>query len=416
MNAEIVSVGSELLLGQICNTNAQFLSKELAVLGVNVFYHTVVGDNRDRLKKVIAQAQSRSELIIITGGLGPTKDDLTKETLAEMLGTSLVIHEDALKRIASFFKRINRTMTENNRKQALVLKDAHIFENKNGLAPGMAYEHNGILYMLFPGPPKELQPMFLEEGQAYLIRTGRVSEQIISRVLRFFEIGESQLEAEIEDLIDKQTNPTIAPLAADGEVTLRLTAKSRTKDEAAQLLDQLEKVIFERVGDYFYGYDDTSLPLEVKKWLEKKHYRLACAESLTGGLFAKSMTDLPGASEVFNGGVVSYTNHVKTGLLGVPETVIEKEGAVSAACAEHMAEQIRLLTDSDIGVSFTGVAGPEKSEGKEVGTVYIGISEEAKAAKAYVLQLAGSRKSIRKRAVLFGYYYLLKHVKKGESY
>lgn len=414
MDAEIITIGSELLLGQIANTNAQFLSKELALLGINVYYHTVVGDNDQRLKKIIHLAQERSDLVIFTGGLGPTKDDLTKETIAEYLGTELVINEEALAKITSFFKRINRHMTENNRKQAIVLKGARILNNRRGLAPGMVYSHRGTIFMLFPGPPRELQPMFLEEARPYLMSTGHVSERIISRVLHFFGIGESQLETELEDLIANQSNPTIAPLAGDGEVRLRLTAKSGTDEEAIKLLDGCEAKILERVGHYFYGYDNTSLPLELTKSLENHQLRLASAESLTGGLFSKLLTDTAGTSKVFNGGIVSYTNDVKRKLLDVPEKLLETEGAVSRRCAEKMADHVRLVTNADIGISFTGVAGPENSEGKPVGTVFIGISERDKETTVYSLNLVGSRKGIRQRAVNYGFYYLLRHIKKGE--
>lgn len=259
MNAEIIAVGSELLLGQIANTNAQFLSKQLAEIGINVYYHTVVGDNPARLADVIKISQSRSDLIIFTGGLGPTKDDLTKETIAKMLDKQLVFDEDALHSIEDYFKRTNRHMTENNKKQALVIDGSTILPNDHGMAPGMALEVNKITYMLFPGPPKELNPMFLSYGAPFLLESLGVVERIESRVLRFFGIGESQLETELEDLIDNQTNPTIAPLAGDGEVTIRLTAKHSSLEAANQLLDETEAEILKRVGPFLYGYDSTSL-------------------------------------------------------------------------------------------------------------------------------------------------------------
>lgn len=410
VNAEIISVGSELLLGQICNTNAQFLSKELAILGINVYYHTGVGDNPERLKKIITQAQERSDLIILTGGLGPTKDDLTKDVLAELLNTKLVYNQEALNSIEAYFKRVNRIMTENNRKQALVIKDSHVLVNKTGMAPGMAYSHEGKIYILLPGPPKELQPMFLDEVRPFLHEQGIISNFILSRVLRFYGIGEAQLEADIEDLIDSQTNPSIAPLAGDGEVTLRLTAKSKTEKESEKLLDEMEKTILDRVGRYFYGYDNTSLPIEVSKLLSKKNLRLACAESLTGGLFAQLLTQVSGAGMIFNGGIVSYTNEVKNKVLNVPQKILDEEGAVSSECAEAMAENVRKILNADIGISFTGVAGPTKSEGKEVGTVFIGISFKNEETVIYPLNLIGSRDAIRSRSAYNGFYYLLKHL------
>src|SRR5690606_16442668 len=308
MNAEIIAVGSELLLGQIANTNAQFLSKQLAEIGINVYYHTVVGDNPARLADVIKISQSRSDLIIFTGGLGPTKDDLTKETIAKMLDKQLVFDEDALHSIEDYFKRTNRHMTENNKKQALVIDGSTILPNDHGMAPGMALEVNKITYMLFPGPPKELNPMFLSYGAPFLLESLGVVERIESRVLRFFGIGESQLETELEDLIDNQTNPTIAPLAGDGEVTIRLTAKHSSLEAANQLLDETEAEILKRVGPFLYGYDSTSLVSEVMNKLKSTKLTIASAESLTGGLFTEDLTNLAGSSAVVKGGIVCYTN------------------------------------------------------------------------------------------------------------
>lgn len=413
-NAEIISVGSELLLGQILNTNAQFLSKELALLGINVYHHTAVGDNAIRMKDVIQNAQKRSNFIILTGGLGPTKDDVTKQTLAKLLQVDLVYHEEALTKIENYFKKTKRTMTENNRRQALVIKGAHVLENQHGMAPGMVYVHNEIIYILLPGPPHELQPMFLNEVKPFLQEQGYLSHFILSRVLRFYGIGESQLESELEDLIESQSNPTIAPLATRGEVTIRLTAKGATEEEVNKLLDEVEEKVLERTGKYFYGYDSTSLPIEVAKWLEKMNLRIASAESLTGGLFSELLTNISGAGEIFNGGIVCYTNEVKENMLNVPRDVLNREGAISSTCAQIMAENVRDLLKADIGISFTGVAGPAKSENKEVGTVFIGIAFQNKPTIVYPLNLVGSRKAIRQSSANYGFYYLLKHIKKGE--
>ncbi|MFA8438703.1 competence/damage-inducible protein A [Pueribacillus sp. YX66] len=413
-NAEIISVGSELLLGQILNTNAQFLSKELALLGINVYHHTAVGDNAYRMKNVIQNAQERANFIILTGGLGPTKDDVTKQTLAKLLQAELVYDKDALTKIMNYFKKANRTMTENNRKQALVIKGAHVLENKTGMAPGMVYVHNEIIYILLPGPPHELQPMFLNEVKPFLHKQGYLSHFIISRVLRFYGIGESQLESELEDLIENQTNPTIAPLATRGEVTIRLTARGKTEKEVNELLDKEEKKVLERTGRYFYGYDSTSLPLEVSKLLEQKNLRIASAESLTGGLFSQLLTKVSGAGSIFNGGIVSYTDEVKENILQVPRDILQRDGAVSSNCALKMAENVRDLLQADIGISFTGVAGPSKSENKEIGTVFIGLAFKKEPTVVYPLNLVGSRDTIRKSSANYGFYYLLKHLKKGE--
>ncbi|THE09093.1 competence/damage-inducible protein A [Bacillus timonensis] len=412
MNAEIIAVGSELLLGQIANTNAQFLSKQLAELGINVYFHTVVGDNSERLEKVINIAQSRSDLIIFTGGLGPTKDDLTKETIARVLGRQLVFDETALRSIEDFFKKTNRHMTENNKKQALVLEGSEILPNDHGMAPGMGLEVDKITYMLFPGPPKELNPMFLIYGAPFLLKALGVVERIESRVLRFFGIGESQLETEIEDLIDTQTNPTIAPLASDGEVTLRLTAKHSSLDVANRLLDDTEAQILKRVGKFLYGYNSTSLVNELMNKLKAPGLTIASAESLTGGLFAEELTNIAGSSAVVKGGVVCYTNEVKEHVLHVKKETLETEGAVSRSTALQLAENVRKLLNSDIGISFTGVAGPSESEGKPVGTVYIGISYLDQPTEVYPLQLAGSRQGIRTRTIKYGFYYLLQLLSK----
>ncbi|RBW69912.1 competence/damage-inducible protein A [Bacillus taeanensis] len=414
MNAEIIAIGSELLLGQICNSNAQFLSKQLAELGVNVYYHTVVGDNAERLQHTINVAKDRSNLIIFTGGLGPTKDDLTKETVASFLKKELVYNQKAMDQITAYFERTNRIMTPNNKKQALVLKGSAVLANDFGMAPGMAVKENNTIYMMFPGPPKELKPMFLKYGKQFLQQEGIVKDQIVSRVLRFFGIGESQLETDIEDIIDTQTNPTIAPLAADGEVTLRITAKHKNKQEAEEMLDQLEETIYQRIGQYFYGYEETSLRDEVFRLLQEQQKTIACAESLTGGMFAQTITDLPGASDVFKGGVSCYTKEMKEQLVHVPHELLETEGAISAACAESLAVNIKKITNAHIGISFTGVAGPSKSEGQEPGTVYIGIASGNNQEYVHKLQLAGSREGIRKRTIQYGYSLLLKHLKKGE--
>ncbi|RAK23443.1 nicotinamide-nucleotide amidase [Anoxybacillus vitaminiphilus] len=408
MNAEIIAVGSELLLGQIANTNAQFLSKQMAELGINVYFHTVVGDNPSRLRRAIEVAQTRANLIIFTGGLGPTKDDLTKETIADLLNCKLMIDEEALQSIRAYFARTKRTMTENNIKQALVLEGAEVLKNDNGMAPGMALTIDEITYMLLPGPPKEMKPMFLNYGRPFLMRKLGRHERIESRVLRFFGIGESQLETEIEDLIDRQSNPTIAPLAGDGEVTLRLTAKHHSVSEAQKMLDEIEKTILERAGDYFYGYNEGTIFSKTMEQLIARNVTIASAESLTGGLFAQQLTAIPGASQTVKGGIVCYTNEIKQRLLHVSEAILKTDGAVSESCAKALAENVRTLFQTDIGISFTGVAGPGLQEGKPVGTVYIGIAISNGPTEVFSLSLAGSRESIRMRTAKYGCYYLLK--------
>ncbi|WHY93633.1 competence/damage-inducible protein A [Neobacillus cucumis] len=415
MNAEIIAVGSELLLGQIVNTNARFISQHLAGAGINVYYHTVVGDNPDRLKSAIEIAEDRSDLIIFTGGLGPTKDDLTKETIAKHIGKELVFDENALESIEAYFKKTNRQMTENNRKQALVLEGSHVLANDHGMAPGMVVKSKGHVYMLLPGPPKEMEPMFIEYGLTALSLQVKSNDKIVSRVLRFFGIGEAALETEIIDLIDSQSNPTIAPLAGDGEVTLRLTAKHQDHDMAIKMLDEIEQKISARVGQFLYGYNNTSLVEELSKVLKAKNVTIGAAESLTGGMFQKELTSVPGASSILKGGVVCYTNEVKHQVLKVKQETIDTYGVVSEQSALELAENVSSLVGADIGISFTGVAGPDEQEGKPVGTVYIGLSIKGQPGVVEKVILAGSREANRTRAVKFGCYYLLKHLKESQN-
>ncbi|MFO1445980.1 competence/damage-inducible protein A [Bacillus sp. Bva_UNVM-123] len=415
MNAEIIAVGSELLLGQIVNSNARFLSEQLAGLGVNVFYHTVVGDNPVRLKSTIEIAETRSDLIIFTGGLGPTKDDLTKETIARHLNKQLIMDEQALKTIELFFERTNRIMTENNKKQALVLEGSHILQNEHGMAPGMLLDYGKHKYMLLPGPPHEMEPMFLSFGLPALRSKQQDDGVIVSRVLRFFGIGEAMLETEVEDLIDKQNNPTIAPLASNGEITLRLTAKHQQIKTAMQLLDETEKDVLKRVGTYFYGYDRTSLMHELTKLISKHHLTISCAESLTGGMFQERLTAIPGAGNLLKGGVVCYTNEVKSNVLNVKKETISENGAVSARCAEELATNIAEMMNTEIGISFTGVAGPDELEGNPVGTVFIGIFLKGQPIQVEKLNLGGSRESIRERSVKYGCYFLIKRLKEIQN-
>ncbi len=410
VNAEIIAVGSELLLGQIVNTNARYISEHLAEIGINVYYHTVVGDNPDRLIKAIQMAESRSSLIIFTGGLGPTKDDLTKEAIANHLNETLGMDEHALESIKEYFHKTNRIMSENNKKQALVLSGSQVLFNENGMAPGMFYTTKTHSYMLLPGPPKEMEPMFYDYGKPMLSKHYKNNETIFSTVLRFFGIGEAQLETDIIDLIEGQSNPTIAPLAADGEVTLRITANAQSENEAKRLVLEKEKQINERVGEFFYGYNHTSLMEELTKYLKQTEQTIAVAESLTGGLFQSELSNIEGVSSVFRGGIVAYSNEVKKDLLNVTPETIEQFGSVSKECAMEMAVNIRKVCKTSLGISFTGVAGPGKLEGKEVGTVWIGISRDNMEPKAHLLQLAGDRKSNRLRSVKYGCYYLIKEM------
>jgi nicotinamide-nucleotide amidase len=410
MNAEIIAVGSELLLGQIVNTNARFISEQLAEIGVNVFFHTVVGDNNSRLEEAISIAEKRADLIIFTGGLGPTKDDLTKETIAKRLKRNLVLDNEALVSIKEYFSKTNRVMTANNEKQALVLESSTVLKNEYGMAPGMFLKTENNYYMLLPGPPFEMEPMFRKYGCAALLKSLKKTETIHSRVLRFFGIGEAQLETEIMHIIDAQSNPTVAPLASDGEVTLRLTAKHDSKAIANEMLDKVEEEIKNIVGEYFYGYDDTSLMKVGFRLLKEEGVTISSAESLTGGLFQSQVTAFSGASSVLNGGVVCYQDEVKQNILSVKETTLQKYTAVSEECALELADNVRKMFSTDIGISFTGVAGPGPANGKPAGTVWIGISRANQKTKAFQLNLGGGRNANRTRAVKYGWFYLIKEL------
>lgn len=407
MNAEIIAVGTELLLGQIANTNAKFLSEKLAAIGIDVYYHTVVGDNNNRLRQAIEIAQKRADILIFTGGLGPTKDDLTKETIASSLQEELVYDEVALASIADYYKRTGREFTENNKKQALVLKGSTVFANDHGMAPGMGLCKDNKVYILLPGPPKEMNPMYTSYVETWLLPFTS-GENLYSRTLRFFGIGESQLEATIQDLIDAQTNPTIAPLASEGEVTLRLTAKHHDAKEAETLINDIEELILQRVGQFFYGYNQDLLHKKAITLLKQKSLTVACAESLTGGLFGDCITEVAGVSSVFTGGIICYSNDVKQRILHVPEEILQTDGAVSEACARHLAENVKKIMQANIGISFTGVAGPDASEGKEPGTVFIGLAIDEQPTIVIPLVLGGSRQQIRERTVKYGFYHLYK--------
>ena len=373
--AELIAVGTELLLGNIANTDAQMVSEGLSTLGVNVYYHTVVGDNPERLKEAIEIARKRADVIITTGGLGPTCDDLTKQTLAEVFGKKLVLHEPTAERIKAYFtKRLpGAKFTENNLQQAMLPEDCEILQNDWGTAPGAAVEADGVHVIMLPGPPGECTPMFHHRAVPYLQKLS--DGMIVSRSLRIFGSGESAVEALLRDRMNELQNPTLAPYAKVGEVELRITAKADTEEEARRLIVPVEDEVRGILGDIVYGADVKSLEAAVLPLLEEKGLTLGTAESCTGGLIAKRMTDLPGSSKVFAGGVVSYTNAVKQSLLGVPEAVLKEKGAVSEEVARAMAEGARKSLGCDLAVSSTGVAGPgPDGDGNPEGLVYLALA------------------------------------------
>lgn len=408
MNAEIIAVGSELLLGQIANTNAQFISRQLSELGINVFYHTVVGDNGGRLKDAIEQAEKRSNLIIFSGGLGPTKDDLTKETIAEHLNLPLIFDEVALSYIEQFFAKRGKQVTENNRKQALILKGCEVLQNHHGMAPGMLLKTKTHTYILLPGPPKELEPMFQFEAKPKLAASLSEGGVIISHVLRFYGIGESDLEIQLQQLLDEQTNPTIAPLASDGEVTLRISAKATTEEKAWQLIHAKKQEVLNIVGKYHYGNDDDSLASKTIDMLVHHHLTISAAESLTAGLFQSELAEVPGTSKTLVGGVVTYNEEAKIKQLGIDEQLLKQYGIVSSECAAEMAKKVRQKFGTNIGVGLTGSAGPEPHDGQPVGTVWIGICIGDNEPTTRKLQLTGLRNTNRIRAVKLAFSYLMR--------
>lgn len=411
MRAELIAVGTELLLGQIANTNAQFLSQRLAGLGIHVYFHTVVGDNDERLLFVTRQAAARSDLVIFTGGLGPTQDDLTKETVAAHVGRPLVMDEDAMDRIAAFFERRGVQMSENNRKQAMVIEGSTVFPNDRGMAPGMAVTHGGTTYVLLPGPPSELNPMFDQYVLPFLSGLLPAQQVFHSRVLRFFGIGESALEDRLLDLIEQQSNPTIAPYAKDYEVTLRITARADSVEAAEQLIAPVEAQIRGRVGEYIYGEGEMELHEVFVREMRQQQVTVACAESCTGGALSALITSVPGSSAVFRGGIVCYTNDVKQKVLSVPQEWLARDGAVSESVARRMAEEVRRICDATVGIALTGVAGPDPLEGKPIGLVYLGIAVQGLPVRVKQLKLAGHRQAIIGRAAKSAMFYTLQRLK-----
>lgn len=395
--AELIAVGTEILLGNIANTDAQMLSEELAALGVNVLYHTVVGDNPTRLAEALELARRRVDILITTGGLGPTYDDLTKQTICTVFGRKNVFHPEIADALRTHFASIGRELTENNLRQAYLPEGCTIFHNHNGTAPGCGFCEGGVHVLMLPGPPHECRKMFRTGAIPYLRTLS--DEIIVSHSLRIYGQGESQIEAMLHDRIASMVNPSVAPYAKPDECMLRVTAKAKSEAEAEEMLRGAIEEVMPVIGEWVYGIDVGSLEEVVSALLREKGRTLAAAESCTGGLIAKRMTDLPGASQVFMGGVVSYTNIVKHRVLGVPADMLEEYGAVSAPVARAMAEGARKATTADCAVSVTGVAGPDRDErGNPVGTVFIGFSSPKETIAERFDFGAASREEIRGEA------------------
>ncbi|WP_315789708.1 competence/damage-inducible protein A [Fischerella sp. JS2] len=376
MSAEIICVGTEMLLGNILNSNAQYLAIQLAKLGIPHYYQTVVGDNPERLKHVIEIATQRAEILIFTGGLGPTPDDLTCETIADFFNTPLVEHPEIIEDIARKYAQRGRQMSPSNRKQALIPKGAEILPNHTGTAPGIIWQPQpGLTIFTFPGVPSEMQRMWEETAVPYLQNLGWGKETIYSRMLKFWGIAESALAEKVAAYLNL-TNPTVAPYASKGEVKLRISAKAASETAAQELIAPVQKQLQDIAGLDYYGADDDTLASVVGDLLRRDQETLAVAESCTGGGLGQMLTEISGSSDYFWGGVISYDNSVKINLLGVNVEDLAKFGAVSATVAEQMALGVRSRLSTNWGLSITGIAGPTGgTETKPVGLVYIGLAK-----------------------------------------
>jgi len=397
MRGEILSIGTELLLGQIVDTNAAYMAERLAGMGIALFLKDTVGDNNDRLDATLRLAASRAEVIICTGGLGPTADDITAAAIARVFGASLEMHEEGKQHITSFFARFGRPLTDKQFKQALLPRDAMIVPNPIGTAPGFILRTDAHTVVALPGPPHEMQPMWRETVEPYLRRlSGAV---ICSRTLRFCGIGEAALETELQDLMEGG-NPTVAPYAKPSEVHIRVTAQAASEEEAARLIAPVEAEIHRRVRQYLYGSDDETLEAVIGRLLCERGQTLAVAESCTGGLLGGRITNVPGSSRYFLGGVIAYQNTLKDTMLGVPAETLAAHGAVSEETARAMALGVSRATGATYGIGITGVAGPDGgTEEKPVGLVYIGIADHAGQSHVLRTDMWGDRATIRNRAV-----------------
>lgn len=400
MNFEIISIGTEILLGQIVNTNARDISRLLSELGMNVYYTTVVGDNPERLKEALEIACKRADGIITTGGLGPTEDDLSKETIAEFCGLKCVTHKESKRRLIDYFEKQGKYMPQNNLKQADMPEGCIVLKNDFGTAPGAIIESDKATIIMLPGPPSEMKPMLLNEVRPYL---EKFADGVIrSKVLHVFGIGESAAEEKVKSLIDNQTNPTIAPYAKTGETEFRVTAKAKNPRDAEALLKPTLDKLYGLLGDYIYAEGgDASLQKTVVSLLCEHKKTVTFAESCTGGLLAKKITDVPGSSECFNCSYVTYSNGQKEKILGVSRRTLDEYGAVSPQTALEMCRGAKNVSGADIAISVTGIAGPGGgTPDKPVGLVYIGICTDS-VWESKKLILNGSRQNVRERTSLY---------------
>lgn len=377
MKAEIVCIGTELLLGQIVDTNAAYLAGELAGLGVDLFHKSTVGDNLERIIATLGQAWERSDLLVLSGGLGPTQDDLTREAVAGLLGEELEFNPEAWEQVCAYFQKTQRSVPENNRRQAMFPRSGRVIPNRLGTAPAMLVEKDEHILITLPGVPSELKGLWETSFKPYLQeKLQREGSPVLSSLLvRMVGIGESAMEEKILDLIKNQTNPTLAPYASRGEVALRITAKSDNEQYNRDLIEKALDSVKERLGSYIYGYDRDNLETVAGRMLKAKAWRLGLAESCTGGLIGHRITNVPGSSDYYLGGVNSYSNHLKMNFLGVREETLAEHGAVSPETAKEMAEGIRERTGAEAGLAVTGIAGPGGgTDSKPVGLVYLAVS------------------------------------------
>jgi len=399
MVVELISVGTEILLGNIVNTNTQYLAEKCALLGLSMYHQVTVGDNRERLFAVLETALNRSDVVILTGGLGPTEDDLTKEVCAEVMGFDLVEDEHTRERISKYFKNnIYKEIPDNNWKQAMIPQGATVLDNSNGTAPGLIMEKDGKTAILLPGPPNELKPLFTEQVFPYL--QSRQPEVIRSQMVKICGYGESQVEDKLIDLINTQTNPTIATYAKTAEVHLRVTAKAANEDEAKALIKPVVKEIKSRFDNAVYTTkEEETLEMAVVRLLKKHELTVTTAESCTGGLIAGRLVNVPGASEVFREGFITYSNKAKRKYLDVSKGTLKKYGAVSEQTAKEMATGGVFASDADACIAVTGIAGPDADGEKPVGLVYIACYIKDKV-KVEEYHFKGNREKIREQSVV----------------
>ena len=399
MRAEIISVGTEILLGDIVNTNTQFLAKELASIGIEVYRQEVIGDNEDRLLGILEEALKRSDMVITTGGLGPTKDLLTKETACKFFNMDLELHEKSLKQLEEYFSRMGRKIVESNYKQVYFPKEAIVLPNPNGTAPGAILEKNNKYIVILPGPPKEMKPMYLNHVRPYLIKKG--DGIIESKVVRVLGIGESMAAEKLKEFIENGVNPTVAPYAKEEDVIFRITAKAEREEEALKLIEPVKNKVKEILGEDVYGEgEDTTIEKVVGDLLIKNNLKISTAESCTGGMIASRLVSISGISDAFLEGAVTYSNEAKVRTLNVKEETLKKYGAVSEETAREMAEGIAKRTGSDIAVVTTGIAGPGGgTEEKPVGLVYIGLYYKGEVF-VYKNVFNGNRQEVRTKATV----------------